>query len=164
MKASNPAISVIIPMYNAKKYIQQAVDSVLNQTFKDCEVIIVDDCSTDGSYELCQSLYSKSRRVEIIHHTKNMGVSIARNAGIRESKSKYVAFLDNDDVFLPHAMEVLYNNAEKHQAEVVSSIGYLMSNDENIPKDFSGITRICVEEIPVTEVTVFNSPPPPPVK
>lgn len=155
-----PEISVIIPMYNAEKYIQQAVDSVLNQTFKDVEVIVINDCSTDRSYELCELLYDKNERVSLINQKKNHGVAVARNIGINAAKGKYIAFLDNDDVYYPYALEVLYKTAEQYQAEVVSSIGYMMSNDENIPKDFSGISRACVEEVPVQKVTLIEYPPP----
>lgn len=157
---NQPKISVIIPMYNAKKYICDAVDSVLSQTFADCEVIVVDDCSTDGSYEFCQSQYANNPKVKLIHHEVNQGVAETRNTGLNKSNAKYVAFLDNDDVFAPYAMEVFYREAETHQADIVSSFGYMMSNDENIPRDFQGISRVCCEEQPVNEVKVYNYPPP----
>ena len=160
MKSKAPMISVVIPMYNSKKYIQQAIDSVLEQTFKDAEIIVVDNYSTDGSYELCKKTYANDKNVSILRNQENRGVAFSRNRGISEARGKYVAFLDSDDVFLPYALELLYNTAEQYQSEVVSSIGYMMSNDENIPKDFSGISRVCVEEVPVQKNTLIEYPPP----
>ena len=70
MKSDYPAITVIIPMYNATKYIEQAIDSILNQSFKDLNVMVIDDCSTDGSYEFVQSRYGNNPRVQLVRNKK----------------------------------------------------------------------------------------------
>ena len=99
-----PQISVIIPIYNAGKFIKKAVDSLLQQTFGDFEIILVDDGSTDNSLEIINDLTSKDKRIRSIHQ-ENAGVSRARNAGINNSCGKYLIFCDADDEFECDAFE-----------------------------------------------------------
>ena len=125
-------ISVIVPLYNAKKYLKLAIDSVLNQTKKDIEVIIVDDCSTDGSLELCRELYGHDERVRIIQQSENQGPGAARNRGIAEAHGKYIAFADSDDEMLPDTLSKLFDLAERYNADVVHSTHCVISiPDEN---------------------------------
>ena len=158
VKKDVPMISVIMPVYNTKQYVQQAVDSVLNQTFKDLQLILIDDCSTDGSYELLQELYGKNERVKLLRNARNLGVWRTENRGIRNAVGKYIAFLDNDDVHLPNALERLYNVAESQQADVVSSFCWLQSESEDIPKNFAGKFNMISEGTPVQQVTVISPP------
>ena len=125
-----PEISVIIPVYNTSAYLQECVDSVLAQTFQDFEVIIVDDCSTDGSLALCQKLYGNNSKVTILHHEKNGTVGAARNTGMRAARGKYLAFLDSDDMFMPYALACLYEGAENCHADVVHTAGFLLPNGD----------------------------------
>lgn len=92
-----PKISVVIPMYNKENFIKETLDSVLQQTFTDFEVIIVNDCSTDNSGKVI--LECKDKRIKTIEHKTNKGLSAARNTGILNSKSDYIAFLDADDTW-----------------------------------------------------------------
>lgn len=91
-----PVISVIIPVYNVEKYIRQCVDSVLEQSYKDFELILVDDGSPDNSPAICDEYAQKDTRVSVIHQ-KNLGVSAARNNGIRHAKGEWITFVDSDD-------------------------------------------------------------------
>ena len=159
MQADYPAITVIIPMYNAKKYIEQAVDSILNQSFKDVSVLIIDDCSTDDSYEFVQSRYGDNPRVQLMRNKKNVGPWRNYDIGIRLATGKYIAILDNDDVFIPNALETMYNLAEGQSADVVSSFGFLHANSEHIPKDFSGQFVPEISGSPTNQITVFAPPP-----
>lgn len=100
-------IHVVIPVYNAERFLQEAVDSVLNQSFKGIDIVLVNDGSTDGSMALCDTIAAKEERVSVIHQ-KNGGVSVARNTGIeyfleRCSDEDYIAFLDADDVWCANA-------------------------------------------------------------
>lgn len=96
-----PAISVIIPVYNAEKYIQQCLSSILIQTFQDYEVIVVDDCSTDDSIKIIELMMPIFKdKLKLIKRSKNSGSpAIPRNIGMRCSRGKYISFIDNDDVF-----------------------------------------------------------------
>lgn len=105
MRLPSPQCSIVIPLYNAERYIEQAVLSALSQTERDIEVIVVDDCSTDGGPEICADIAAKDRRLRLIRMEKNQGVAAARNAGIAAATGRYAAFLDADDIFLPEKTE-----------------------------------------------------------
>lgn len=96
--------SIIIPVYNTAGYIERAVKSVLNQTFQNFEIILVDDGSTDTSWEVCKQLINLSEKIHIFHK-ENAGVSSARNLGLREAKGKYIFFLDSDDEWKQNLLE-----------------------------------------------------------
>ena len=93
---SQPKISVVIPVYNGEKYIRRCLDSVLNQTFKDIEVILVDDGSKDESGRICDEIQSKDSRVIVIHQS-NSGTGFARNAGTKIARGEFLSFVDSDD-------------------------------------------------------------------
>ena len=101
-----PYFSVIIPLYNKENYIAATVQSVLNQTFTDFEVIIINDVSTDSSLDV--ALTFSDKRIRIINHEKNNGLSASRNTGIKNALASYVAFLDADDLWKPQFLEKIY--------------------------------------------------------
>ena len=113
----NVDVSVVMPLYNAKNYLKYAVDSVLNQTLKSIEVVIVDDCSTDGSLDLCRELYGNDPRVRLFRQDKNGGPGAARNRAIAEAKGEYIAFIDSDDEMLPDNLRRMFETAKKHDAD-----------------------------------------------
>ena len=112
-----PEISVIVPVYNCEKYIGKCIESILNQTFKDLELILIDDGSADESGKICDEYKIQDKRVKVIHE-KNSGVSIARNVGINVAKGKYIGFVDSDDYLAPDMYESLYENLMKSHADV----------------------------------------------
>lgn len=91
-----PLVSVIIPIYNTEKFLPLCINSVLNQTLTDIEVLLVNDGSTDGSGKICDEYACKDQRIQVIH-TLNQGVSHARNQGLETAKGEYIAFMDSDD-------------------------------------------------------------------
>lgn len=111
-------ISVIIPVYNVEKYLHECVDSVLRQTYKNLEIILVDDGSTDSSGKICDEYAEKDNRIIVIHK-KNEGPSKTRNAGLERATGKYIYFLDSDDYIENNALELLFNIAESNQADLV---------------------------------------------
>ena len=113
-----PEISVIIPVYNVEKYLNECLDSVLAQTFKDFEVICVNDGSTDNSPEILRQYADKDQRVKIVTQN-NQGLSMARNNGLKEACGRYVYFVDSDDAIHPQCLEIAYSLAEKQQADLV---------------------------------------------
>ncbi|MBR0060277.1 MAG: glycosyltransferase, partial [Selenomonadaceae bacterium] len=128
---SEPKISVIIPMYNAEKFIRQCLISVLASKFKDYEVIVVDDCSKDKLVAEVEKLTAHfDGRLKILSTAKNSGgAGIPRNVGIKNAAGKYVTFLDADDFILPTALENFFDVAEKFQADVVHTEKFLTFND-----------------------------------
>jgi glycosyltransferase involved in cell wall biosynthesis len=89
-------VSVIMPAYNAEKTIAESVRSVLSQTFTDFELIVTDDCSSDGTPDLCEGFAKEDRHVRMLRNTKNMGAAAARNLAINEARGEWIAFLDSD--------------------------------------------------------------------
>ena len=136
-----PLISVVVPIYNVERYIKVCIDSILAQTFQDFEIIIVDDASTDNSYNICQKLYGGNEKVRIVRHEENQGLGPARNTGITDARGKYIFFVDSDDFILPNALEILYNAAESSGAEIVhASQYYETTQDDDQPIDFDKLT------------------------
>lgn len=103
-----PSISVIMPVYQAEKFLKASVESVLSQTFSDWELLLVDDGCRDNSPALCDGFAARDDRVRVIHKRKNAGVSAARNSGLEAAKGEYIAFLDSDDGFEPRTLETLW--------------------------------------------------------
>ena len=98
-------VSIITPNYNCGRFISQTIESVLAQTYTDWEMLIVDDCSTDGSYEIALEYASKDSRIKVFRNEQNSGAAISRNRAIEESKGEYLAFLDSDDLWMPEKLE-----------------------------------------------------------
>lgn len=113
-----PAISVVIPVYNVEKYLSKCIDSVLAQSFKDYEIILVDDGSADGSGKLCDDYAQKYSFISVVHQT-NKGLGGARNTGIDNAAGKYILFLDSDDYIDVELLEICHNKAKQHDCDMV---------------------------------------------
>ena len=98
-------VSIITPAFNSVDFLEETIKSVQNQTYNDWELIIVDDCSTDGTFELANSFSQKDSRIIVLRNDKNSGVSFSRNKAIDCSNGEYIAFLDSDDIWLPNKLE-----------------------------------------------------------
>lgn len=122
-----PLISIIVPVYNAQKYLKKSVDSILSQTYSNLEIILVDDGSEDCSSIICDEYARHDSRVKVIHQ-KNLGVGAARNSGLKILKGKYVGFVDSDDWIEPDMYEVLYSLVSKNKADI-------------------GIINFCIDEL-----------------
>ena len=112
-------ISVIIAVYNTEKYLCQCLDSVVNQTYTNLEIILVDDGSTDRSSEICKQYAQQDQRVQYIRQN-NSGVSAARNNGLRAATGEYVYFADSDDFLELNMLEILYRLAQEHHAQIAA--------------------------------------------
>lgn len=144
MMESNPeVVSIIMPLYNSSKYIEESITSVINQSFVFWCLYIVDDCSTDNSLSLVQSLAEKDSRIKIIKNSKNVGVAEARNIGIKMAMGKYIAFLDSDDQWsvnkLQSQVKVLesgYDVVCSNYSTFSESIGFT-SSIRTFPREFT---------------------------
>lgn len=108
-----PLVSVIMPVYNSEKYLNEAIQSILNQTYENIELIIIDDCSTDFSKEIIKNI--NSEKINFIKNEKNMGVSFTRNLGFKLAKGKYIALMDADDISLPTRIKMQVEFLEKNK-------------------------------------------------
>ena len=120
-------ISIIIPVFNIEKYLDRCIKTVINQTYSNIEIIIVDDGSTDKTLTLALSLQEKDQRIKVISQN-NMGVSAARNIGLNHSTGNYIGFIDGDDMVASDMFELLLRNIKKYNAEI-SHCGYKMIKD-----------------------------------
>lgn len=133
-------ISVIIPIYNAEKYLKDCLESVLTQEINDIEVILINDGSTDNSIEICNEFVGKDKRVRV-YSQDNEGVSAARNKGLEMATGEYIAFVDADDAVAPDMLNVLLETAKKYNADIVScSSGCVV--DGKVIKEEYGTNRI----------------------
>jgi glycosyltransferase involved in cell wall biosynthesis len=121
-------ISVIIPSYNSGKFLAEAIESVVNQTFGDIEIIVVNDGSTDDTERIVREWQQRDRRIKYINHQINKGLAAARNTGIRAAKGQYIALLDADDVWLPQKLEVQLKLLEEGSEFVYSDRFYLIDD------------------------------------
>ncbi len=138
-------ISVIIPVYNTEQYLKKCLDSVVNQTYRDLEIFLVDDGSTDGSPGICDDYASKDSRIKVFH-IPNGGVSAARNSVISECSGEWISFIDSDDWLLPEMYEKMVQLSEKTGADTVCC-GAMQGNGEksevrNMWRFFEGDTHI----------------------
>ena len=111
-------VSVIIPIYNVEAYLHECVDSVRHQTYRELEIVLVDDGSSDCCGAICDEYAAQDDRIHVIHK-ENGGMSDARNAGLKEASGEFIYFLDSDDYIVPEAIELLVQKAESTQADIV---------------------------------------------
>ena len=115
----NKLISIIVPIYNKEKYLKRTLDSILNQTYKNLEIILINDASTDNSLQICENYKKKDKRIIVYNKTKNGGVSAARNTGLEIAKGEYIGFVDADDYIKENMYEVLIDNIMKYDVDFV---------------------------------------------
>jgi len=134
---NQPLVSVIIPVYNVENYLRECVDSALNQTYTNLEIILVDDGSTDSSGKICDEYVEKDERISVIHQT-NGGLSDARNTGFKQSNGKYVYFLDSDDYIAENTFETLVTIAEKDNSDIVffDAVSFADTDDFEVSQNY----------------------------
>lgn len=130
----NDLISIIIPVYNVEQYIKKCVDSVIGQTYRNLEIILVDDGSTDNSGRICDELATLDKRIVVIHK-QNGGLSDARNAGIRIARGKYLGFVDSDDYIENEMYSVLMNNLKQTDSDLSACARILINENETKTPD-----------------------------
>lgn len=129
-------ISVVMPNYNGRRFVEQAIDSVLNQTYQNFELIVVDDCSNDDSLSLIEHKAQSDNRIRVIALEHNAGVANARNVGIKEAKGEYIALLDNDDLWTEDKLERQLALAQKGADIVYCSYDFIDEENNSIKKPF----------------------------
>ena len=132
----NELVSIIVPAYNVEKYIKRCINSIINQTYKNIEIILVDDGSTDETGKICDFFGKKDERIKVIHK-KNGGLSDARNYGIDIATGNYILLIDSDDYVDLEIVEFLYNNLKENNADISTCLHkkFKESNNEN-SKDY----------------------------
>lgn len=138
MNSNQPLISVNIPIFKCEKYILRCLESVKNQTYKNFEIILVNDCTPDDSMFLVSDFIKENGNldIKIIEHAENSGLSVVRNTGIANSSGKYIFFLDSDDEVTRDCLELLVNHALKTDAEIIIAQNRWINTFDNTTKDF----------------------------
>ncbi|MFW5704359.1 MAG: glycosyltransferase family 2 protein [Nanoarchaeota archaeon] len=133
MKISKPLVSVIMPNYNNEKYLPEAIESILNQTYKNFEFIIIDDCSRDSSWEIIQSYAKKDRRIRAFRNDRNLKIVKTRNKGFKlmSKESKYVAIFDSDDISMPERLDVEVSFLEENSDFGLVGANTLIINEKS---------------------------------
>lgn len=124
------SVSVIVPVYNKVQYLSRSVDSILRQSMQNVEILLIDDQSTDGSYELCQRLYGALPQVRLLRNAANKGAGRTRNVGMEAAKGRYIAFVDADDIIHQDYLKRMYQEALRRQADIVVECGSRITQPE----------------------------------
>lgn len=126
--STGPLISVIVPIYNVEPYLEKCINSILNQTYRNLEIILVDDGSPDNCGAICDAYLSSDQRIRVIHK-QNGGLSDARNAGIDMASGEFIAFVDSDDTIMPEMMEKLYERIVIDRSDMALCGGKRVNQD-----------------------------------
>lgn len=121
----NPLVSVVIPVYNVEKYIEDCLLSVINQTYKNLEIICVDDCGQDNSMKIVKEYAKKDKRIKIIKHKKNKGLGAARNSGLEKAEGEYIFFIDSDDWIEKNCIEIVEKKLQETHLNTVFFKAYV---------------------------------------
>ena len=151
-------ISVLIPLYNRKHYIEQCIDSALNQTFQDFEIIVRDDGSTDGSADFVAERYAAEislGKIKLRRNEKNIGQFATDDKLTLDARGKYIAFLHSDDLYVPHALQHMYEVAEHFQADVVHASRLFSSGLDGVIENGKPLYLACWESNPVNEIKLM---------
>lgn len=141
-----PKISVIVPVYNVEKYIEKCLDSILAQTFRDFEVIVLNDGSTDASADIVREIAKRDDRIQLYEH-ENMGLGPTRNRGISVARGEYLSFVDSDDYISSIMLEKLYEKAVAEDADVSCGETVYVYEDDTVGdkrSDYSGLQQFCL--------------------
>lgn len=149
-------ISIIMPLYNASRYLKEALKSVLRQTYQDFELICVNDASTDNTLEILQEFQDEDKRIIVMSNETRMGAGDSRNRGLKIAKGRYITFLDGDDIFEEEMLQLAYQEMEKHHADIVIYEYKLVPSEHIYEKDIversmEFIERYCQKPFTVRE-------------
>lgn len=149
-------ISIIVPVYNSEKRLKKCLDSIINQTYKNLEIILVNDGSRDASLSICKNYKNIDNRIIVID-TQNKGVSSARNTGLEYASGDYIGFVDSDDTIHPKLYQTMFNYIKKDKAElcvlgsyVINTKGLNSDLEGNIINNIEGLKKLCLLQFPTS--------------
>ena len=128
---SKPIVSIITPTFNSEDYIEKTLVSIINQTYKNWELLIIDDCSVDNTADVIKEFFNEDERIKLFQLEKNSGAGVARNIGIENAKGRFIAFCDSDDYWLPIKLEIQINFMINQKVEF-SFCSYFVTNEKGI--------------------------------
>src|SRR5699024_7875511 len=146
---NKPKVSVITPVYNAEHYLRETIESVINQTYKSFEYLLIDDCSTDNSASIIKEFAKRDSRIKYVKLKENSGAAVARNTGLEHAQGRYIAFIDSDDVWYPAKLEKQLNYMhDKNRAFTYTNYEHITEEGEvlsspNLPQklNYTGLLK-----------------------
>lgn len=151
--SETPAVSVIIPVYNVEPYLRECLDSVINQTLKNIEIICINDASSDKSIDILKEYAKKDKRIRIYDHIKNRKTGYCRNCGLAKARADYVIFLDSDDFIKPETLENTYKKIKTAKADICQ---FLANNYDNETKEVTPLTGKVFDIIREKKYQTYN--------
>ena len=141
-------VTIVMPVYNCKKYLEETVQSALSQTFPDFELLMLDDCSTDGTAELMSRIAEKDSRIRVLLNEKNLGVAQTRNKGLAAAQGEYIAFLDADDLWMPDKLERQINAMREKELDLCyTAYSFIDGNGSPIRKPYRVPETLSMERL-----------------
>ena len=167
MLEQNPKVSIVVPVYNVEKYLSRCLDSLLNQTLKDIEIICVEDCSIDNSKSILKDYKQRDSRIKILYNKFNSGLSTTRNNGLKVSKSDYIMFCDSDDFYDQNMSLRLYNAINDCNCEMAvcgtniiyedkRGLAYKESDKDYYAIKYDGLVKVTNDVVLNTDVSAWN--------
>ncbi|MBR2786956.1 MAG: glycosyltransferase [Clostridia bacterium] len=141
---NNDLISIVVPIYNVEEYLKRCVDTIINQTYKNLEIILVDDGAKDNSGKICDEYINKDNRIKVIHK-ENGGLSDARNVGLENANGEYIAFIDSDDYISKDFIEKLYNLCIEKNAEIAQCSYQRVYDNKNSEENNTEIKTVTMD-------------------
>lgn len=134
MDQISPLVSIVMPVFNSKTYVKESIESIISQSYTHWELIIIDDCSLDNTYEYLLSEYSDNNKIKILQNSVNSGAGVTRNLGLKNAQGRLIAFLDADDLWLPEklAKQVIFMS-DNNSAIVHTSYAFINEQGDSIP-------------------------------
>lgn len=151
----NDLISVIVPVFNVEKYLCECLDSIINQSYKNIEIILVDDGSTDDSGKICERYRHKDNRITVLHKS-NEGLSSARNKGLEKARGEYIQFIDSDDYIDTDTIEIMHDIVCKYNADVVSYSHYILNEGRKVC-DYTGKIKLIDKMEAIKEIMLDDT-------
>ncbi|MCL5746963.1 MAG: glycosyltransferase [Patescibacteria group bacterium] len=162
MKETKPLVSVIMPVYNAEKYLAEAVESILSQTYKNFEFIITDDASTDESWKILKKYAAQDKRIKLFRNSRNLGISATVREIINKSRGIFIARMDADDIAMPQRLETQINYLQRHKKTVaIGGQCIIIDKDGNnigvkkFPTKFKDVYNYIFQFVPVQQPTLM---------
>lgn len=156
---NTPEISILIPLYNRRQYAEDCINSALKQTFQNFEIIIRDDESTDGVFEFVKKRYAKeisAGKIKLFRNEKNLGEVFTVSRLLSDATGKYLTILHNDDIYLPQALQRLYDVAEKNSADIVHCANFLTSARDGVIAEGTRLQKISRDKNTVAQVEIMS--------
>lgn len=142
-----PLVSIITPSYNSKDFIGETIESVLNQTYKNWEMLIIDDCSTDKSPKIIEEYLKIDSRIKYLKNEKNSGPATSRNLGLNNSKGEYIAFLDSDDIWFEEKLQIQIEYITKNKVDILHNNYYFCDENGDVIKEIKNDYKLDYKKI-----------------